>query len=638
MGRASREKKTREDLPPAKSTAPSSRPQPRVTLAGAAPPVWLNAIAVASLAVLTWVIYYPGLHGEFVFDDHNSIQQSLLVREIWPLTRFVTYSNRPLVDFTYALNYAQGEYDTWWFHATNVAIHIGTAVVLYFLALRTLRLPTFAERYAPWSQPIAWAAATIFACHPLATETVAYVASRSEGLAGFFYLLTILMYVIAVSSDRAAIRNAARAAVLAGTLLAVASKEIAATIPLALVLYDYLFIAEGDLRSLRSRMAAMAPAFAPLVVAAAYVGYRVFLSDRHFTPYGQSAGFEFEQYTPLQYFSTQVGVLTHYLRMVVVPTGLTMDYDLALQKSPFAIAVLLPLAALAVLVFAAIRLRTTYPFFSFAVLFFLIVLAPTSSVMPLADLAVERRMYIPLAGFALLAASAAWDLSKAMLGHRGLALLAIVTIVAIGAGSAMTRARAVQWGDHLLLYEDAVRKSPGSPRVRLNLGVIHLNAGRYEEAHDVLFEAKRLYDQGTSIHAFERIGAFIYYNLGAIQFIREEYDDALAYMTKAIEIGGQYVALRPRAYAVMAEVYKIKGDPAAAEIAFEEALKYTRDHPEWMLPLAEAQLLQGKIDDARETLFRLKNTAPEWQESEQFKTLLERLRQQNRERALSKTN
>lgn len=636
MGRASREKKTREEFPHSKSAAPAPRPQPRVTLAGTAPPAWLNAVAIASLAVLTWVIYYPSLTGEFVFDDHNSIQQSLLVREIWPLTRFVTYSNRPLVDFTYALNYAQGEYDTWWFHATNVAIHIGTAAVLYLLALRTLRLPAFAERYAPWSQPIAWAAAAIFACHPLATETVAYVASRSEGLAGFFYLLTILMYAIAVSSERAPIRNAARVAVLAGTLLAVASKEIAATIPLALVLYDYIFIAEGDLRSLRSRAAAMAPAFVPLVLAAAYVAFRVFLSDRHFTPYGQSAGFEFEQFTPLQYASTQVGVLTHYLRMLVVPTGLTMDYDLALQRSPFAIAVLLPLAVLGALAFAAIRLRTTYPFFSFAVLFFFIVLAPTSSVMPLADLAVERRMYIPLAGFALLAAIAVWDLSKAIMGNRALVLLAIVTIAAIGTGSAMTRARAVQWGDHLLLYEDAVRKSPGSPRVRLNLGVIHLNAGRYEEAHDVLFEAKRLYDEGKSIHAFERIGAFIYYNLGAIQFIREEYDDALTYMTKAIEIGGQYVALRPRAYAVVAEVYKIKGDPAAAESAFQEALKYTRDHPEWLLPLAEAQLLQGKIDDARETLFKLKNTAPEWQESEQFKALLEQLRQQNRDRQLSK--
>src|SRR5690606_33778526 len=119
-------------------------------------------------------------------------------------------------------------------------------------------------------------------------------------------------------------------------------------------------------------------------------------------------------------------------------------------------------------------------------------------------------------------------------------------------------------------------------RVRLNLGVVHLNAGRRDLAYDVLFEAKRLYDEGISIHAFPRIGAFIHYNLGAILYIREEYDASMEQMRRAIEIGGHYVALRPRSYAVIGYIHMNNENYAAAEEAFTEAIKYSRDNPEWL--------------------------------------------------------
>ena len=485
------------------------------------------------------------MSGEFVFDDNNAILQSLLVREIWPLVRFVTFSNRPLVDFTYALNYAQNGYDTWWFHATNIGLHAATALVLYVLAQRTLRLPAFADRYAERSLPIAWIAAAIFVCHPLASETVAYVASRSEGLAGLFYLLTLLVYSVAITADDPSRRNLAKYALAFTTALAVASKEIAATIPLALGLYDFVFVATGDARSTRARLGTAAFSLVPLVAGGAYFAFRVLLSDEHMTPYQQSAGFGFDQFTPIQYLSTQFGVLLHYLRLLVVPTGLNMDYDWPLSRSPFELRAVLSFVALGALTYAASRTKRSHPFVFFGFFFFLLVLAPTSSIMPLADLAVERRMYIPLAGFSMLAATALWDLSRWLLDRRGPALAAVTAVAVIVAFCLTTRARATQWGDHLVLYEDAILKSPGSPRVRLNLGVIHLNAGRHDQAHEVLFEAKRLYDEGESLHAFPRIGAFVNYNLGAIQFIRQEYDDALRYMRDAIEVGGHYVALRP---------------------------------------------------------------------------------------------
>jgi len=117
-----------------------------------------------------------------VFDDPNAVSQSNLVRHLNPIS-FVTLSTRPLTDYTYAINYAIGGLDPFSFHLTNVLLHAVNGVLVYAIAWLTLGLPVFAARYGAGRRAIAFAAAALFAAHPLATETVAYVSSRSEVLA-----------------------------------------------------------------------------------------------------------------------------------------------------------------------------------------------------------------------------------------------------------------------------------------------------------------------------------------------------------------------------------------------------------------------------------------------------------------------
>ena len=368
----------------------------------------------------------------------------------------------------------------------------------------------------------------------------------------------------------------------------------------------------------------------------AYFAVRAFASGVT-TPYQQSAGFGFDRYTPIEYLSTQFGVLLHYLRLCILPTGLNFDYDWPLTRSLFSLDAVLPMIALVVLAALAIRFRKQRPFFFFGMCFFVLVLAPTSSIMPVADVAVERRMYIPLVGFALFAVALGADVARQQLGQKGLAALAVTTLLVVAVASTASHARATQWGDHLVLYEDAILKSPGSPRVRLNLGVIHLNAGRHEEAHDVLFEAKRIFDKGESIHAFDRIGAFIYYNLGAIQFIRQEFDESELYMREAIRIGGQYVALRPRAYAVLGHIFRTRKQWDAAEEAFREALRFNRDYPEWMLALMSVLIDKGDTKEAGKISMRLNSVHPQMKDSPQVKALRQRLRNAIRENSRKKS-
>ena len=614
--------------------------QPRPRRTPVSPPISAvsrpaHAAAVLTTVTLAVVVYHGCLHGAFVFDDLNAVAQSELIRSIWPVTRFLA-STRPLVDFGFALDYALGGLDTWWFHLTNIALHALSCVVVYFLVLRTLTLPAVVERYGAQRQPIAWAAAALFAVHPLASETVAYISSRSEVQVAFFYLLTLYAYAVA-NTARGRARRAALVAIPLITAAALGSKEIAVTLPAALLLYDWIFLAGGEWRQTRPRWHVFALALIPLVAGAiVLVALR---PGALFSPYSQAAGFNFERYTRLQFLMTQLGVILYYLRLVFVPVGLNFDYDWPLTVAPSA-AVALNLIVLATLAGGAIVLRRAQPLLAFALLFTFLVLAPTSSLVPLADLAVERRMYIPLAAFALLAAGTAADAIRWIAARFGetsarlhLSLFAGVVAVPLIVLAALTNARANLWGDDLALHLDAVAKSPNSPRVRLNLGVVYLNTQHVADARRELFEAQRLYDLGESIHAFPRIGAFIYYNLGAVLYVEQEFEKADQELKRALEIGGNYLALRPMAYLIRGHIARNRGDWATTERYLEEAVKYNRDHPDWFLVLAEAQLKQDKPRQAQVTLARLESVHPEASKTDFGKSLYQGIRAALREQA-----
>jgi hypothetical protein len=209
--------------------------------------------ALLALPVLVYVLYAPSLDGPFVFDDPNSVTQSELIRRLTPLIRFVNLSTRPLTDYSYALDYAVGEYSPRPYHATNILLHAINVLLLYCLVWLTLGLRALAARYGAWRAWIALVAAAGFAAHPLATETVAYVSSRSEALVATFFLVSLLLYLLAVTTRVRLIRQAALALLPVSVAAGLGSKELAIAIPPALFLYDWCFLADGQLRAIGKR-------------------------------------------------------------------------------------------------------------------------------------------------------------------------------------------------------------------------------------------------------------------------------------------------------------------------------------------------------------------------------------------------
>ncbi len=573
-------------------------------------------MAIAALVLLAVALYARSLDGPFVYDDPNGIVQSQLIRSITPLSRFAALSTRPLTDLSFALDYAAGQLDPRPFHVTNLLLHVLNGLLVYGLALRTLSLASLSPRYGERYRAIAWAAAALFVAHPLATETVAYVSSRSEVLVAFFYLLALNCYVTSATTQRRAARIGGGVALFVCSAAALASKEIAVTIPLALFLYDWCFLAGGGWRRVLPRWHLIGLAMVPLAAGGALLIYRAYTAKVSFGSYAATAGFSFDRFSQGQYIATQFGVILHYLRLVVLPVGLTFDYDWPLASSLWAPQVLTAFGLLVVLAFLALRGVSTQPLFAFAILWLFVALAPTSSLMPLADLAVERRMYIPLIGLMLLAAASAWDLVNWLCRPRAgsarieLAVFAVLIAIPLGALSALTASRAALWGDAVALHQDGVAKAPRNPRVRLNLGVTYLNGGARDAAYAELREAKRLYELHESVNAFQRIGAFIHYNLGAVLYLKGEHEQATADLLRALELGGQYLALRPMALFLLARIAAHQGDWPNAAARYEAAIRINQDNADWWVGLAQAQWKSGRLNKARQTLRRALHRFP----------------------------
>jgi hypothetical protein len=401
---------------------------------------WIWAVALASLLVL-YQVYSPALRGAFVFDDlllpffAPEIKQDLL--------SFVG-KLRPLLMLSFWIDYhrAHGA-DPHTFHSTNVALHFLTSVLAALITFRLLEW-TGAERRR--REALAIFAGALFLLHPLQTEAVAYVASRSEVLSVLFYYAALAVFLWRSRESMTLLRSVA---ILLLFGAAAATKEHTLTLPLLLILTDY-FWSGGGIRKNRIL-------YGLLVVAAVIGGFYVWSIVR----IAKTAGFRMRDLKPLQYLFTEGRVVWIYVRMFLLPFGQNVDPDIPISHSPLDYGAIFGLAALAAMAVAAWIYRKRWPLASFGVLVFLLLLAPTSSFIPIKDVMAEHRMYLPFLGLELICCEALRRVRfPAMYAIGGAALM----VCAI-----LTYQRNQVWSSPLALWQDTVRKSPNKFRPRFQL-------------------------------------------------------------------------------------------------------------------------------------------------------------------------
>ena len=394
-----------------------------------------------------------------VLDDASSIVQNPRIRHVWPLWPLVSETTRPLVQLSFALNYWAGGLEVCGYHAVNLAIHLCAALVFYGLVRRTARSPG-----------LALSAALLWVVHPLQTQSVTYIAQRAESLTGLWYLLTL--YGLARGANTAHPRRWYALSVLA-CFAGMATKPVMVTAPLMAWLYDRVFLAGSWRQAWRVRRGY----YLGLAGSLAFLGVLLIAASRE---YSWAAGFSLPQPSVTQYALTQPGVILHYLRLAIWPHPLVLDYAWPVAGSWAAI--LPPLAALAAvgwLIRRAWRRNSAIGFLGIAVA---LLLAPTSSVIPITDLAQEHRMYLPLAPLLLLL----------VLGARRLRVATLATVLAVSVFGVMTQHRNQDYRSELAIWQDTVRKRPANPRAHNNLGVALAQQGRLDDAFAHFSEALRL--------------------------------------------------------------------------------------------------------------------------------------------------
>jgi tetratricopeptide (TPR) repeat protein len=405
-------------------------------------------------------VYQPALYGPFLFDDlYLPFQLPEFIQA--PLTYWLRQT-RPFLMLTFWLNLKMFGLDPYFFHLFNVLSHFANGVLVYLIVRRMLRQ----VGVEGWNLVLhAGFAAGVFLFHPLGTESVAYVASRSETLSVLFFYAA---FVVFLYRPKPVASWSVTAAVLALFASAALTKEHTAVFPALLLLTDYFWNPGFSFGGIKRNWRLYAVLSGAGAVGLAFV-WRVLRG-------ADTAGFGVAGLPWHDYLYTQGRAIWVYLRMFVLPVGLNLDHDFAISRSPLDHGAILGLAALVALAAAAIALRRKYPLSSYGVLVFLLLLAPTSSFIPIKDPLVERRMYLPMIGLVLVVA----DLTRRLApGRAALAWTAAGILLAAGAAS---RARNQVWSGAIQLWEDSVAKAPRKYRPHFQLAYAYFQAGRCQEA------------------------------------------------------------------------------------------------------------------------------------------------------------
>jgi len=291
-----------------------------------------HLLAIFLISAIATIIYSNSFDCSFHFDDQPAIVENYAIHR-FDLKEIFSTSTRPILDITLAVNYYFGKLNVFGYHLVNLLLHISNGIMLYLIILWTAALPSIKEKYQERSYRIALYAPLIFIAHPIQTQAVTYIVSRSSVLATTFYLLALLLFIRAESLEQRA-KNftlfAPRSLLFLGAFFAsclgMGTKQIVVTLPLMLLIYDFFFISDGDWKILKGRYKVHLSMFSTIAVTI----YLNAASLQKFVSFDYAKGVQMpydESVTSFQYFMTQLHVIPYYIKLLFIPTKLNLDYD-----------------------------------------------------------------------------------------------------------------------------------------------------------------------------------------------------------------------------------------------------------------------------------------------------------------------
>jgi tetratricopeptide (TPR) repeat protein len=577
-------------------------------------PIWKRLGPPLLIVVIGAVVYSDSFPASFVWDDVNDIVRNEKVREFW--TAFVPDSDgpwRPIVAFSFYLNHRLGG-EEYGYHAVNLVIHLIAGLTLYGLVRRTLLLERFHNRFESAATWLALAVALVWTVHPLQTEAVTYIVHRYESLMSMFYLLTLYCVLRGATAPGSQVawfdilfsgrpmsqedRSAKwrqfgwYLAAVVFCALGMGSKEVMVTAPLMVLVYDRMFLAGSWRELLKSRWVLY------IGLAATYpiVGIPLTLALSSKVTW---AGFDNPIISKVDYWRSEPGVVLYYLRLAFWPDALCFDYGWPKAEGAD--------WALPMLVILALVIATTIALFrghalGFVGAWFFGVLSVTL-IMPLADLAAERRMYLALAAVCLLVVLGgyealewarrrwSWNATTCYSVGAGLVLLAVFAL------GARTLVRNLDYYTEEQLWRDVARQRPNNYRAHSNLGAMLIRRQQYPEAIEALDRAIELRPDAPYPFRFKGI---------ALQAMGR-HQEALACYEEAVRRNPGDA----QTHNLLGMEYRLFGNGMAAAMHYQQAIRLKPKLPDPHNNLGALYLDSGKLDEARQEFMTVVQLNPE---------------------------
>ena len=470
--------------------------------------------SVTILTCMGLLAFWATFYSPFIYDDAHAIVENPYIQQLSDYQKSVGIENifnRSVLLLTFAVNREIGGLDVFGYHLINVLVHILTGLVWFFLVSELLLLEPLRHRL----NRLPLICASIHLINPLTVETVTYISSRSSGLATFFYLVAFYIFCRLVRPRKENLAWAGKLLFIVGIsgflFLGAGTKEIVVTFPLMAIIYIWLITPAGERKSLKTKIGAI---LLPLLL---YFCYRYMEQGNIFSLKADPVSGETSRFL---YFFSQIKVAVHYyLLKLFLPFNLNFEPDIRLLPGfidgqlVFAVGIL---GAGAIMIF-----RHKSPILQFAVLWFFITLLPSSSFIPLKQIATEHRTYLPGLGFSL-------ALGWLFLNAQSVRALATGLLLAfLSFNFLLTVNRSLDYRSEIMLWKDTVEKSPNKALVHNNLATAYMENEMLEEAKEELAITLQLNPAQSDAYA----------NLGHIHFRQEHWNKAIEEFDHAIALG-----------------------------------------------------------------------------------------------------
>jgi protein O-mannosyl-transferase len=548
-------------------------------------PIYPRLILVTMIGLL----YANTLLNSFHFDDIPSILEKPWIRGLDKIHQFMNKDGlfqRPLVILSFNINYAISEFEVWSYHLFNIALHALATLLVYRLSRRVL---SFVEDVSPQKgiAGLLFFAAMVFALHPLSTQSVTYISSRSSIMVTVFYLGALMLFFEGFKKWKQTGQKGWGYFIGSGIcfLLGGFSKELIVTLPAMLFLFHFYFISRETPKVWVATYAKWIFLLAiPLLT---FVGYKQFVAGGLLS--ASSA------YLPSStWLLTQTSVIPfEYFRKMLFPFNMNIDVNFPVLSDWLQPANWLGIVALGIFIFFWVRISTRVSetdevgrrFVGFGMAWILLTLLPTSSFIPLLDVAVEHRTYLPMVGFVFCVAG---GFSYVRSGEvfpatKLLNYCAVLILVFFSLGAMVRNA---DWKDEVTLWSDAKKKSPNQVRTYNNIGEAYDQLGKYDEAI-IEFEGALKIDPNYF---------FGLNNLGNIYGKQRKLPQAIGYFEKALKQKPDYSP----AYYNLARALHLTGKRQEAAESYRKAIKFNPYFEQAFYNLAYLAMELSLFDEAIE--------------------------------------